>query len=204
MLFTVNSTLKPPIPPLLELPVAEFLPGEPVQHEFSTFRKAINLGLAVVVVSLLLVFSALFWPGFLLGAAIWGWPPNAPRLSQVFRYFRLIWTVKPPSPGLSVHRRIWITLAALRKCGVTPFWGLAWYLDEVLYGSQLRNTPVVAPLFEISASLSMAHQIRRKPALVRCAAVRRQVGPRNLGKPRARCEAVDASGQNSEGPGLNT
>jgi hypothetical protein len=47
----------------------------------------------------------------------------------------------------------------LRKALLTPVLGLAWLLDEALYGRTLAATPVEAPLFIVSADRSGSTQI---------------------------------------------
>jgi hypothetical protein len=49
----------------------------------------------------------------------------------------------------------------IQKALLTPVMGLAWLLDELLYGRALDATPVVAPLLEISAGRSGSTQIAR-------------------------------------------
>lgn len=101
------------------------------------------------------------WPLYGLGTLVWYRPPNTPRLAQVRRYLRLTWTVQPPAPGLPFWARLWITLLVVQKVLLTPVVGLAWLLDELLYGRTLEATPVVAPLLEISAGRSGSTQIAR-------------------------------------------
>ncbi len=144
-----------------DLPVLEHLPGEPRRGRPSPPIFALRLLLRTLLVTLLGVLTLPLWPLYWLGAAIWGWPPNVPRMAQVGRYLRLIWTVRPPAPGLSWLSRGWLTLSVLRKVAVKPFWGLCWLLDELLYGRALRETRVVAPLIEISAARSGSTQLAR-------------------------------------------
>ena len=131
--------------------VVEHLPGEPQHkaptHVLFTIRVLLRLGSLVVI-------AAVTWPlwiVYVLAAFIWGWPPNVPRCGQVMRYLRLTWTVRPPAPGLRKLSRCWITLSIIRKVLLTPVWGLAWILDEVLYGRALDARPLISPLIEISA-----------------------------------------------------
>ena len=122
------------------------------------------------MLGLLAVFTAPMWPFYFLGRAVWGRPPNVPRARQILRYLRLAWTGQPPAPGLSFLVRLWLTLSILRKLLVIPIWGLAWILDQALYGSALRETLVQRPLFEISAgrsgSTQLAHYLEEDPRLV--------------------------------------
>lgn len=141
--------------------VSEHLPGEPRRDPPPTLRFVARLCVRAVSVVLLALLLAGLWPLYLLGAAIWGWPPNVPRLRQVIRYLRLTWTEQPPAPGLSPLARAWLTLLIGYKCAVTPLWGLCWLLDELLYGRALAAAPVIAPLIEISAGRSGSTQLAR-------------------------------------------
>jgi hypothetical protein len=49
----------------------------------------------------------------------------------------------------------------MRKLLMTPLTGLAWLLDELLYGRTLNETAVVAPLFVISGGRSGSTQMAR-------------------------------------------
>ncbi|MGB1249471.1 MAG: sulfotransferase [Candidatus Promineifilaceae bacterium] len=116
-------------------------------------------------------------PLYVIGRLIWYRPPNVPHFAQVQRYLRLTWTVQPPAPGLSGQARIWLTLSILRKWLATPINGVAWLLDELLYGRALNATDIVAPLFVISGGRSGSTQITRyleadpsltAPSLLQC------------------------------------
>jgi hypothetical protein len=150
------------ITPLLETStVPEQLPGEPHHPRLSALPFTARLVSRGLGVGLLLGLTLGLWPLYGLGVLVWGRPPNVPRLPQVARYLRLIVTVRPPPPGLSVLVRSRLVLAVLRKVAVTPVWGLAWLLDELLYGRALDRTPIVAPLIEISAARSGSTQLAR-------------------------------------------
>jgi hypothetical protein len=149
-------------PPLFDgRAVREHLPGEP-RHDPPATPKLVLLIIARAL--RLVVLGALtswLWPIHLLAALRYGRPPNVPRCRQVVRYLRLIWTVHPPAPGLSLAARTWLTLSVVRKVLVTPVWGLCWNLDWLLYGERLRATAVVAPLLEVSAARSGSTQLAR-------------------------------------------
>lgn len=117
--------------------------------------------LKLITLSLLAVISIPLWPLYWLGTLIWYRPPNVPHAAQVIRYLRLTWTVRPPAPGLSLVVRCWLTLTIIQKVIASPIVGLAWLLDELLYGRALKTTPVVAPLLVISAGRSGSTQITR-------------------------------------------
>ncbi|MEM7537429.1 MAG: sulfotransferase [Chloroflexota bacterium] len=123
------------------------------------------------------VFTLLLWPLYIIARFIWYRPPNVPHWSQVKRYLHLTWTVQPPAPGLSPQGRYWLTLSIIRQFLMTPLMGLAWLLDELLYGRALNATDVVAPLFVISGGRSGSTQMTRyietdpsvtAPSLLQC------------------------------------
>lgn len=107
------------------------------------------------------VLNLFLWPLYAAGRRIWYRPPNVPHVAQVKRYLRLTWSVQPPAPGLSRRARIWLTLSIVRKLFMTPLIGLAWLLDELLYGRALNATEIVAPLFVISGGRSGSTQMTR-------------------------------------------
>ena len=113
-------------------------------------------GIALV---LLAVLTLPLWPLYGLGTLIWYRPPNVPRAAQVRRYLRLTWTVAPPPPGLSLLARCWLTLKIVQKALLMPVPGLAWLIDELLYGRAIETTPLIDPLFVISAGRSGSTQI---------------------------------------------
>lgn len=141
--------------------IPEHLPGEPDRRRPAAPVLALLLVFRALSVLLLLALTAGLWPIYLLSVALRGRPPNVPRLRQVLRYLRLTWTVRPPPPGLPVLARAWLTLSILRKCATAPLWGLAWRLDDALYGRALGQVRIGEPLFEISAGRSGSTQLAR-------------------------------------------
>lgn len=107
------------------------------------------------------VLSLLLWPLYWFGKKVWGHPPNVPYSTQVKRYLKHTWTVSPENPALPGFARLWITLSILQKIILIPVPGLAWFLDELLYGSVLNSVTVTEPLFVISAARSGSTQITR-------------------------------------------
>ncbi|MCX4240455.1 sulfotransferase [Paraliomyxa miuraensis] len=141
--------------------VVEHLPGEPRREPPGAPRLVLLIVARTLTLVVLAVLTSWLWPLHLVARLRWGRPPNVPRLRQVRRYLRLIWIVRPPSPGLLLGTRVWLTLSVIRKVVLTPVWGLAWNLDWLLYGERLRSTAVVAPLLEISAARSGSTQLAR-------------------------------------------
>ena len=92
----------------------------------------------ILLVSIIAVISL---PFYWLGWLIWYRPPNAVYLSQVVRYFHLVWTVDPPAPGLPSYARFWLSLLVLQKWLLSPIMGNLWLLDELLYGRKLDQIP---------------------------------------------------------------
>jgi hypothetical protein len=120
---------------------------------------AVRLATRLLALAVLAAVSTPLWPLYWLGTLIWYRPPNVPRLAQAIRYLKLTWTVDPPAPGLSLWARLWLTLHIMRKVLLTPVLGLGWLIDELVYGRALDATPVVEPLFVVSAARSGSTQI---------------------------------------------
>lgn len=112
----------------------------------------------------LVIKAALFSPLWLvtwLGWLVWNRPPNLPYLKQVLRYLKNAWTVSPENPGLPWFGRMWLSVSFLHFYTNAPLRGIAWLLDELLYGRALDQIPVDRPLFVISAGRSGSTQITR-------------------------------------------
>lgn len=137
------------------------LPGEPTRRR----RRAVELALALLLRLPLLALVA--------GATAWAWPlyglarlrrPRPPVVApagELGRFLKLIWTVRPPAPGLDPLRRTWLSLSLLQLGLFAPLRGLAWYLDDLLYGAALAARPVHAPVFVMSAARSGSTQLAR-------------------------------------------
>jgi len=141
--------------------VLEHLPGEPALPMKTAMFYVVRILVRMVALGLLAVLTAPLWPLYWLGAFVWGKPPNVPKLWQVRRYLRLTWTSSPPAPELSLGKRCLLTIAIMYKVVLSPVLGLAWFLDELLFGRVLESTSVVAPLIEISAGRSGSTQLAR-------------------------------------------
>lgn len=141
--------------------IPDLMPGEPNRTRKTGAEMAARLVLHAVKTLLLLALTSWLWPFYLLLVAAFDWAPNVPRLKQVVRYLKHTWSSNPPSPGLAFVERAWLSFSILKRCATAPVYGLAWLLDEVLYGATLNATPVVAPLIEISAARSGSTQLAR-------------------------------------------
>lgn len=136
-----------------------FLKHKSDQPSFVQF--ALRIIPKILMVLLQAVLSLPLWPLYWVGWWIWYRPPNVPYLRQVRRYIRLTWTVAPEEPSLPVFGRIWLTLLILQSFFRAPLLGIAWLLDELIYGRKLNNIEVVQPIFVISAGRSGSTQITR-------------------------------------------
>ena len=141
--------------------VPEHLPGEPVPPRTTVIFLVVRILGRTASLILLAILTATLWPLYWLGSLVWGSPPNLPKLWQVKRYLHLTWTSLPPAPGLSLGKRCLLTIAILLKVVFAPVLGLAWFLDELLFGRVLNSTQVIAPLIEISAGRSGSTQLAR-------------------------------------------
>lgn len=150
--------------------IPDHLPGEPPPTRRSG---AAQWPVALVALPASLLLLAALAPAWLLyGAAVVvvGRPPNVPRAWQYRRYVGLLASAAPPPPGLPLAHRITLLAALILKLALHPVRGLAWQLDELLYGRALDKVVVRMPLFEISAgrsgSTQLARHLEEDPALV--------------------------------------
>ncbi len=140
-------------------PQTDQLPHEPSRVRWSTVPFLARLLAKGLAVSLLALLTAGLWPLFLLGVAVWGWPPHQPRPARFRQLLGLTWTARPPEPGIAPLSRVWICMQILQVLALVPVRGLAWYLDEVLYGRTMEQQAIVAPLILLSAARSGSTQI---------------------------------------------
>ncbi len=146
------------------------LPGEP-DRAASTGPLAMAVAALrlVLIMAIGLALSPL-WLLVLLGAAVWGLPPNMVRPAQALYYLGLVWHRAPPEPGMSRLLEVRLSAAILRTLARAPLLGLAWMLDELLYGRALTAVEVRAPIIKISAARSgstqLAHYIEQDPRVV--------------------------------------
>lgn len=110
------------------------------------------------------ILASLTWgliPLVWVASQIYGRPPNMAHFSQCLRYLRYTWTEHPSDPSLKVGARIWLTLCIVEKLFISRITGLAWLIDEVLYGKQLAQVEIKNPFFVISGGRSGSTQITR-------------------------------------------
>jgi hypothetical protein len=130
--------------------------------------------LAFVVTTIVVVpLLPIYW----LGCLVWYRPPNVPYARQLLRYLKHTWTVSPQNPALPFFARIWLSLILIHFYVNSPLHGIAWLLDELLYGKTLNAISVNEPFFVISAGRSGSTQITRyieedqrlvAPSLLQC------------------------------------
>lgn len=144
-----------------DVPIPRRLPGEP-QRDSPPRRRFIRLIIRrVCLLTALGLLTLPLWIPYLLGVALAGWPPNVPGLSQVAVYFGLIWRRDKPPPGLPTLDRLALTCAVVRQTLTIPVWGLAWFVDALLFGRALAAVRIRAPLFHISGARSGSTQLSR-------------------------------------------
>ena len=101
------------------------------------------------------------WPLYWVGRLLWYRPPNVPRMVQIRRYLFLVWTEHPPPLGLSLLACLWLSLCILQKAALVPISGLAWLMDELLYGKSLNSLKIDVPFFVVSGGRSGSTQMVR-------------------------------------------
>jgi Sulfotransferase family len=113
-------------------------------------------------VSLVVAFTWGLIPIVWLGSLMFGRPPTMVHFrDQGIRYLRYAWTVDPTNPSLPSGGRIWLTLCIIEKFFTSRIAGMAWLLDQLLYGKQLRQVSVHGPFFVISGGRSGSTQLTR-------------------------------------------
>lgn len=137
----------------------EALPGEPVRAwgAPATFR------LLLQKTAELLLAAALglpFWPLYLLLRLFWRRPPIVCSLARSLRCARMILTERP-AQGPTVAMQLSLFLELGRRVALNGARGVAWFLDEIIWGRDLQRVRIVAPLFEISAARSGSTQLSR-------------------------------------------
>lgn len=137
------------------------LPREPDRPPASAAAVAGVLAQQLLLLAPCLVLGSLLWAIYLPLRLVFGRPPVVVRAPRMLRYLARAWTERPPPPGLSFSLRLRFSLEALQFLLLAPHRGLFWWLDVLLYGRQLRDSPVRAPLFELSAARSGSTQLVR-------------------------------------------
>lgn len=159
---------------LRDIDIPEHLPGEPPLPERSAPGTAWVIFTQLAKVLWRSLWMVPLWPLYLLARLVRPRPPNIPSSGQLFHMLRLVATEQPPL-GIAWTQRVLLALHVLVRASFSPMWGLAWYIDELLYGRELKALAMKEPLFELSAARSgstqIAHYLEDDPAIVAPAAV---------------------------------
>lgn len=155
----------PDIPPL-----PDHIAGEPPLPSLTLWHRLRLLTQQAVLIALLCL---VLWPTAGLYALLRLVLPRPPHIPSLPRFLRLLYRVgwePQPAPGISPWQRLFLLVHLLLRGTLLPLRGLAWYLDDLLYGPALSQTRIVAPLFELSAARSgstqIAHYLEDDPQLV--------------------------------------
>ncbi|MCB9542307.1 MAG: sulfotransferase [bacterium] len=147
----------------------DHLPGEPRRERAPWWIFAPWLVARAVGVAVAGLLVAPLWAPLLVGAAVWGHPPTAARARDGARVLRRLWR-RRPGPGVATLDRLSLTVTIARMVALAPLPGLAWLVDELLYGRALSAVRVRAPIFLVSAARSgstqLAHELENDPRVV--------------------------------------
>ena len=145
----------------------EHLPGEPTSPPPRLAPALAGRLIGLTVASLLC--AALLAP-YLLYRLFWRRPPNVASAAYHVKVLGWILFDRPPAPGLSLTDRTALLLHLAQLWLMVPTAGLAWALDDLLYGRTMRDVKVIAPLYEVSAARSgstqLGHYLEDDPHLV--------------------------------------
>ncbi|MCK6525821.1 sulfotransferase [Myxococcota bacterium] len=127
--------------------------AEPATASFTLSALRFTLGLV-----LRLLVAAPLWPLYGLLRLLNARPP------VVVPWSRWSWAmgkVFAPTLARPWQDRVILALGLAQRGVTAPIWGLAWMLDELIYGRALDAVRVEAPIFEISAARSGSTQLAR-------------------------------------------
>lgn len=141
--------------------IPERLEGEPARAQPSASKTAAVLVRQLLTLCIALILAPVLWLLYPIPRLIYGKAPIVPSTRQLWRFLRRSWTEAAPPPGIPLSLRVRMTLEVLRIALMGPLVGLAWYLDELLYGKQLDAVQVVEPIIELSAARSGSTQMAR-------------------------------------------
>ena len=131
------------------------MPDKPAAVTAAFFPTALRYTLSL---ALRLLVALPFWPLYLLIRLFVARPP------VVVPWARWSWVMgKVLSAELerTWQVRVILALSLLGRGVMAPLWGLAWMLDELIYGRALDAVRVEAPIFELSAARSGSTQLAR-------------------------------------------
>lgn len=131
------------------------MPDKPAAATSAFIPTALRYTLSL---ALRLLIALPFWPIYLLLRLLVSRPPLVAPWARWSWVMGKVWS---PALQRSAQDRVILTLALLQRGVVAPLWGLAWTLDEVIYGRALDAVRVEAPIFEVSAARSGSTQLAR-------------------------------------------
>lgn len=159
---------------LRDIDIPECLPGEPPLPVRSAAGTAWVIFTQIVSVLWRSFWMVPLWPLFLVARLVWPRPPNIPSNRQLFHMLRQVATEQPPL-GIAWTQRVLLALHILQRWSFSPMWGMAWFIDELLYGEELKETVIKEPLIVVSAARSgstqIAHYLEDDPQIVAPAAM---------------------------------
>ncbi len=162
---------------LRDVEIPEHLPGEPALPVRGDAGTAWVMFTQLGSVLWRSFWMVPLWPLYLVARLVWPRPPNIPSNGQLFQVLWLVATEQPPL-GLAWTQRVLLALHVFGRWSLSPLWGLAWYIDELLYGQALKDIVIEEPLFELSAARSgstqIAHYLEDDPQIVAPAAMHTQ------------------------------
>lgn len=149
--------------------IPEHLPGEPPPPA-SGALPWLREGVTRLVLLLLLGAIALpLIPPYIASRLYYGRPPVVAPAGRFLHILRVLATDAELARSRSLLVRLLFALLVLQRWLLVPLWGLAWHLDELLYGRALDRVVVTQPIFEISAARSgsthLAHYLEGDPHL---------------------------------------
>lgn len=147
--------------------VSEQLPHETPEKSWTTIELFLAFSQRFLVLLLLWTLSLPLWLPYLLLRPWMGRPPHVPTASRLVWFLGRIFREEPASGPIGMRVRLALLLLWARKLALVPLFGMAWYLDRLLYGRLLDQQKIVAPFFELSAARSgstqLAHHIEEDP-----------------------------------------
>ena len=95
--------------------------------------------------------GAALLPLYCAGRVVFGRPPRVTPVKDILIYIRRSLFIGRNVPLL---KRLDLFIQSTRRLFIIPVIGLAWHIDELLYGRQLRQLKIERPVFVISGARS--------------------------------------------------
>ena len=140
-------------------PHPEFIDREPVRDwsALGTFGVLLKRVLTLILFT---AFCLPFWPLYLFLRIFMPRPPVVVPNALTLHCIRMILMEYPPH-GPTFAMRLSLLLELTRRNAADGFWGFAWFVDEIIWGRELKRVNIVEPLFELSAARSGSTQLAR-------------------------------------------